>query len=461
MMERTKATIGLDSLKSYKIVRTSSNSGRIGINPHQAKKHPSNPLYKYHFQDLEERCREAYEIWKIKKECKSAGYNVFIAMENLCFASLQVSKPLHHVNKAEIATQTAIHLYKRLLAGEFIPEGFHENKIFPWNKYIKRTLLGYIPYPGKNTGGVADFLTVDWGAFSEIDDNDTTPSCPDTSSELIITKKYLRKKIVEGLLLFYKETDLKQYYYSFLSLSKLMDKYPCRNPEIPEYFRKLSVTLLAVAMIVAEDTNIRPVHPPPPKLLSKAIQSAIGSAMFLAAISEENSPVRRELIMALDLSSLSRLSNMIGGQYVYVPTPEELNSVVIVSSTIGEMAATGYDREETEVYNRKKGDLRGSAKVSVNPYITKVIQHHSIFGHVKTESSQAMHDILVQSIRGIENLVDRMTTMEIKSSQVIYAQSELMYTLTNILRMMGKYGVKDGDKINRTAELPGSRSDQN
>lgn len=451
-VRRIETESGVREVESYRYQKTK-------------KMHPSNPLYQYHLEGLEDDCRAAYQEWTTKKESKDARYNLFITLENICFAVAQLTDiPTNHVNRADIAYEMSLWMFERILSGEFIPVGTAENKRFPWQVYIRRCIPGFIPYPNKENGGrVKDFIRVSWENFTErIEEEEEDPltKIPGSSEdipELIVTKKYMRKKIVEALRLYYTEKEIRRLFHMFCALCEATDRYPARDPNTPSDLREFAITVLAVAKRIAKSTNINYTPPTSPENLTQAIQSAIRSTMFLAAVTERSSHFPRELVMSLDMDSLFRLCQCAGGKTIRIPTDRELNSVIQASSTAAEMLTTGYQREETTTFSQQPGELPGAAGISLTPLITKIIQHHSIFGDTQSERSNTMHDILLQSVQGLDKLIDRIISTGVQNNQVLYAYSELSYTVMNILKILGQHARMRNDSEDQPPELPGSR----
>lgn len=421
------------------------------------KMHPSNPKYQFHLEGLEDDCRTAYNEWVQKKENPSTRYNLFISMESLCYAVAQLTDiPTDHVNRDDVAYEMAVWMLERIIRGDFIPVGTDENKRFPWQVYVRRCIPGFIPYPGKDGGGkVQDFIHVYWENLVENGDDDTeenllqVPDSEDNQPDIIISKRYVRKKIIQALRLFYSEKELKRLYYMYCALCMHKDgRYPSRDESIPSDLREFAITVLVVAKRIAQQTNTNYSPPVKPEQLAEAIQSAIRSTMFLSAITERSSLFPQELVMSLDIDSLFRLCECAGGKTIRIPTPRELNSVVQAASTAAEMLTTGYDREETSVFNQVPGVLPGSATISLTPLISKIIEHHNIFGGQHTQQSNTMHTILLQSIQGLDKLIDRIISTGVPDNQVLYAYSEMSYTIMSILKILGQHVRVTHDKDN-------------
>ena len=430
-------TTEIDSAKQYE----------EGLDSHgfqqEKQYHPSNPLHRYNLPRLEDDCRESYRIWSEKKEVDIATYNMYMSIKNLCFAVAQLTSiPRQHVNRKEVSDNEAVYILGLILRGKLVPVGTWENKRFPWKNYVMKTIRYFIPYPGKDTGHAEDYLNVRWENFTrdrEVWDTNTDIRDDKADPELIVSRKYLRRKIIEGLRLYYPEDQLKRHFHLFCSLCTCMKEYPAHNPNVPYDMQIFSIRVLAIAGRVVEQINPRFIRPSTPTHLTEAVQSALGSSMFMSAVLEDSVDFPKELFMCLDYDSLYRLCQCAGDKIIKIPSSKKLHSVVQAVRTAVEMLTTGWKREDTDSAIHQPCHLPGRSAISMNPLITKLLQHYSIFGKAPTEGSKTMHSILTKQIQGLDALIQRILTNSVQDSQVVHAYSELNYTLMNILKVLAQY----------------------
>ena len=334
----------------------------------------------------------------------------------------------------------------RILKGEFYPIGTQENKRFPWQDYLRRCILGFIPYPDNETKS-CDFISVYWENFTENLEKEedslyNVVANIDHSPELIVSRNSLRKKIVKGLSLYYTKEELNRLYYAFCSISSMNSSYPSTDTKVPEDLREFALTVLVVAKKIAADINIPYVPPPTPSQLQEAIQSALRSTMFLTAVMDRDSKVPYEFVQCLDMDSLFRVVQAMGGRTIRIPTEKELNSYVQASRIAAEMLTTGYKREETtEFFNSKSGRLSSSAMIPFGPLVNKIIHHHHVFGSLSSKPAQTMNEMLNSMVTSLNQLLDRIAS-SIPQNQVLYAYSVLSSTVHNTLRVLGEHATK-------------------
>lgn len=429
--------------------------------------HPQNPTYKYYLEQLEDDCRKSYAEWVKDKRSSNLRYELFLSIEDLSFAVAQLTNiPKEHVNRRELAYELAIYIFERIINERLIPIGTQDNKRFPWQNYLRRSIKGFIPYIGKdaNASTQSDFMSVYWENFvdaasADEDQELAAPGRDEHQPDLIIEKKYLQKQIVKGLHLFYTKKQINRLYYMFCSIMSYEGKnrkYPSRDPNMPQDLQEFALTVIIVAKRIVQSISIPAVKKASPESICESVSTAIRSTLFLAAVIERDPQFPRELVMCLDMDSLVRLCQSSGGKTIRIPTDRELHSLVQAASTAAEMLTTGYDKEETTMFSQfDQNHLPASPTVPLTPLINLLLQHHNIFQGTQSKATEPMKDILISSVESLDTLLDKLVS-ELKPEQYLTAYSALSTTVMNILKVLGQSVRNPDDKQDQTKELPDS-----
>lgn len=332
--------------------------------------------YRFNFRNLEDRINESYvklrqaEIDGDLETYKVGLAEIYQRIADAAYGVLSVNTPEYlaknHIDLYEEACNYAIYAISRI-----------ESKRLNWDYTIRQA---WIPYIRLNLRYVHDYPKT-LGQFVPYDNlldesNDFLSSLVSEYSQ-DFDRIYRETNDVQ---IFYTQTysqvlSLLKLYCSGKSLPKMLPliflslRYGIELPDHVESVKKLFLVLLK--KLTSNYTNSGDFAPVDlPQLVSKNIIVLI---LLIYLSSKENSKLSLELTSSLDFLSIVRLSLIAGGKSIYIPTSDELDSIVAAAIAVGDSMSKGSDlRESRQVAKHAIGfkhDVR-----RLNKFIKSIVQ---------------------------------------------------------------------------------------
>jgi len=347
--------------------------------------------YEFNLIELEKKTNLSYFDY-IAKDSPTSRDAFFISVRDLAYAlaSINNTAKKNNLEPDEVSNEYALRLFERVVLGGF---RFTTNtgKI-PFTSYFKLNMRDVIISDCKS-----DFKTEIRNDVNKIREALLADETPEVDR---FSKDYYMQKIYEGLLIFYKEKEIKK----FISLAVDVI-YQSKHQPVPEglpvNLRDFCIVLVAIAKRTYEFNISDHIEGD----INKALASGMRSSVLLAAVANTQS-FPKELMLSLDLNSLTRLATVSGGRKIKIPTLKQLDSLTGAVTAISEHLLTGSDYKEVLRRSKVDLDLVFSTKININDFIEKVL--HVIEFKEEEESTEPLINMLLASRKALESYVNQL-----------------------------------------------------
>jgi hypothetical protein len=181
---------------------------------------------------------------------------------------------------------------------------------------------------------------------------------------------------------------------------------------MPLDVRDFATVLISVAKRLLYESNVRFGFDVPKTRLQKVFNSSLRSTIFLSSVVNSNF-FPRELLLALDNESLSRLVYVMGGKTIRVPTQSELDTLIGTVVAISKMVLDGKAAGPALAESRKEFNLVFSRKVNIHNFITKALECHNIFQTDPNNKTTPIVNMCILTVKSMEKVLEQLTkTME-------------------------------------------------
>lgn len=347
--------------------------------------------YEFNLIELERKTNLSYFDY-IAKDSPVSRDAFFLSVRDLAYALATINNTAkkHNLEPDEVSNEYALRLFERVVLKGF---RFSTNtgKI-PFTSYFKLNMRDVIISDCK-----PDFKTEVRSDVNKLREALLADEIPEVDR---FSKDYYMQKIYEGLKVFYKDKEIKK----FISLAVDVI-YQSKGQPIPDglplNLRDFCVVLIAMAKRTYEFNISDHIEGD----INKALASGMRSSVLLAAVANtQNFPA--ELMLSLDLNSLTRLATISGGKKIRVPTLKQLDGLTGAVAAISEHLLTGSDYKEVLKRSKIDLDLVFSTKININDFIEKVL--HVIEFKEEEESTEPLINMLLASRKALESYVNQM-----------------------------------------------------
>lgn len=383
--------------------------------------------YRFNLRELEDHVNETYDEFK-KEDTQETRTQLFFRIRDLAFAVLSVGNyAKYSIDFEQTAYEYGLYMFQRLVLGSFHPRAKGR---FPWQDYIRKNILHVIFTMRDDLQWQEAVQDVAY-----LIENDETLNEPDLETpppdELLHQNSYA-EHLFKTLRLYYSIEDIKRLYPLSMDFIFQNPRYFI-SPDAPEDIRDFSIILVSSAKRIAQvyELTRSQNNTTNPAGLKRALTSSVRSTMFLSTVVNSDF-FPKEFLLALDTDSLYRLSSIMGGQTVRVPTLRELDTLIGAVVTVSKIVIDG--KKKDEALKEAKGDfeLVFSNYVNVQNFVSKVLNSYDLFK--EDTETEPIINLLAISIKSIDKLLDKMVKESDKSSsmEVVKQYSELSKSFTKI-----------------------------
>lgn len=327
----------------------------------------------------------------------------------------------------------------RLAAGYNIDYKYHKFALQPYiNLNLRHILLAK-----KDAYGVHDLLdslelSLKNGDSGGIVENQYLSDLEEVPLQTF-SKEFLGKKVIRILHLFYTYEEIKRLFGMTCELLYNNDK-SIKDMTLPLDIQDFAIVMMGVAKRVARENQSFNHQKVKPKDFTKALESAARSSIFLSSVVNTNY-FAKELLLALDLESLYRLSTIMGGRTMQIPTIRELDTLIGACASISDALIKGKDPVQAIKDNKADLGLVFSHKVNVKKFVQAALEAHSVFGEDK--NTQPLVAVLLSSISCLEQTFSGMLEKANTAGPVDLARlySEMVQSTTKFSESLVQYSM--------------------
>jgi len=219
---------------------------------------------------------------------------------------------------------------------------------------------------------------------------------------LRFSHKYLAEKIYKAMKSFFPPEEIRRLYPITLSLMENNSKFLI-DPELPDDIKDFAVVLIGLGKKLLRETQTINKDRISKKEFTKALETAVKSSLFLSSV-VNSAFIKKEFLLALDLDSIYRLSSVLGGETVKIPTLRELDSLLGAVSAVSQCLLKGED--PATAVRKSKEDLKlvFAHRVNLESFVANAIKSYKLFGEDK--DTQPLVSVLLGSISCLEKIFD-------------------------------------------------------
>lgn len=263
-------------------------------------------------------------------------------------------------------------------------------------------------------------------------------------------KDYLGKKVLRMLRLYYPTSEIKRLFSITCELLYKNDK-ALRDMNLPTDIQDFALIMMGLAKRIARENQSFDHRKVKKKDYEAALSTSVRSSVFLSSVINTQY-FDRELLLSLDLESLYRLSTLIGGKKVQIPTLREMDTLVGACASISDALIKGKDPAVAIRENKADLGLVFSHKVNIKSFVEAALETHSIFGEEK--NTVPLVAVLLSSIKSLETAFEAMleSSKEAGPADLARLYQEMVASTTRFSESLvnyantGKELLKDGDK---------------
>jgi hypothetical protein len=354
----------------------------------------SKKTYQFDFKALELATRKAY-CQICEDDTADARTEFFQAVRELTYAIVCVTKSIdrNKFDPEEIAYEYSIYLFERMLTGKFRPK--KDPKTLPWTKYISLNVKHVIYTIHKNDTDWQNLLE-DFQFFVENANEflDETVQVDKPLDEQLY-KKETSSRVLDALKVFYSVEDVKRMLP--LAMELVMSGSRAYSDRVPTDLRAFCITLVSVSKRLASE------NPRQKKVdQERFLKSSMRSTLFLSAIANSDF-FPKELLLTLDIDSLSRLVQVCGGKTIRIPFPEELDSLLCSVVAVSRIIKEGKDIERAIQDTKSSSDFNLSRQINIQEFVSRLVDTFTTFK--EDPKSQPLVSMLIDSVRSLEKTV--------------------------------------------------------
>lgn len=344
---------------------------------------------------LEKNLNDCYFNY-IKKDSPSSRDSLFMAIRNIAYniATYDKNTKRYNLEIDEVSNEYALRLFERIVVNGFRFKT--DTGRIPFSAYIRINIKDVIISDGKNNS----YLQLH-GDMETLYDQIVSGSVESSSD--FFSKSHLSNKIYNGLMIFYKEKDIKRHLNLALDIIYRNKHQPIPYEKLPSDIRDFCVVLLSLSKRITDEFNINNIERTD---IKKALESSIRSSVFLASVTESDA-FPRELLLSLDLESLYRICTVSGGRKIKIPTIRQLDTIVGTVSSVSEYIIDGKDYQGTLAKSKKDLDLVFSANMNMHQFISKAIDVLDL--KENNQSTEPLINVLSLSRKSIELYVTELS----------------------------------------------------
>jgi hypothetical protein len=346
-------------------------------------------IRKYNFRLLERKLKEAYLKW-LEWDNKATRHCLFIHIHNLSYAILNVKTKrgakFPQTNEI-IAYEYTIYLFDRIISKTFHPEVKAYSDI-PWQKYINLNIR-HVIYRDVRKDDNKILLLEDL----EFLINKMDSKLLHNSVEKQYTDKFDYETLAHELKIlintFYTDKEIRQYLPICMEIL-YNDPYHFHNKKrrmnTPIRIIDFYNTVISLSKRILDKYNSDQPYNILTSTLKNAMRSSLKSTIFLASVVNANF-FPKELLLALDIDSLYRLVNVLGGRQIKIPTIKQLNtivgSVIVASNIILGNEEIDKERQKIGIKNKLNGKQhelpkKSSMDLNINKCVKDVKQEFDL-----------------------------------------------------------------------------------
>jgi hypothetical protein len=359
--------------------------------------------YKFNFRAMEDEINEVYtEIRVAEIANKSNEYNVGLSkiyrlLADMMFAVLTVNPPeyfvKHGVDFYEESCSYALIILNRIKTKRI---NWDHNIRHAWTWYIRVTSRYFhYGYPKHHSIEVSlDQVMEEWDAMM-------SSHFIENEEELVPYISYqdrdplIHRKVCEKLFLILQIYYDKEEIFRMMPLILYSIQFDTELPQDAARLRGLFiVTLKRLMSVYNESESMLPMN------VSQSVnRNTITLILLMFLSSEDNQTIPLEIISSLDFFSMVRLSVFAGGKTIYIPTVDEIESVVTSAIALSTMLTEGTDsksaRKSAKQFIGYKHDIR-----RLNRFIKSMVDNltssdNAVMKYLGTDcESTFYHDLL-------------------------------------------------------------------
>ena len=386
--------------------------------------------YQFDFKTLEASTRKAFCQFCGKDSAESRT-SFFESVRDLTYAILSVSKLVdkdkHHPE--EIAYEYAIYLFERVITGKFKPK--QDPHDFPWTQYIKLNVKHVIFSIHKADKDWQDLLE-DFQFFVQNEGEflDETVQV-DRPLDDMLYKKETAKHILNAIKVYYSYDEIQRLLPMAMELILAGNSYAFSS-RVPTDLRTFCITLVSVTKRYAIENPRNKYSGDTDKLL----KSSLRSTLFLSAIAN-NDFFPKELLLTLDIDSLSRLIQVCGGRTIRIPFPQELDSLLCSVVAVSRIIKEGKEIECAISDTKSNSDFNLSRQINIQEFVTKMVDVFATFK--EDRRSKPLVSMLIESVRSLEKAVRDVSTIE---ETKLTELSKILDDFSSAVESLPKYKVE-------------------
>lgn len=360
---------------------------------------------KYNLEDLENKLNKHY-FDSIKIGLDENKVEFFKAAQDLAYAILAVSDYRRMgIDFEETSYEYAMYLYERVFVSGFRFSDLNGKIAF--TKYISLNIKSLIFRKDKESETAYTDMLKDLQFVIE----------DEQVRELALSKADnderaydLCGEIFDALRIFYTEDEINQKLPFSLDLI-FESKFQPLPQNAPKDIKLFAITLICISKKIAYKHNLSKYKNQDEVTLKKALNSAARSSTFLASIADAG---HAPLLLALDMASLFRLSSVLGGERISVPSLRQLNALmnttVVAASALKLNGGMEVDAKTIKRISSEfdiESSTGGDAKiVSLQRTVSQALKVYHTLG--EEEKSESLLSLLAYSLKSFEKLTNQL-----------------------------------------------------
>jgi hypothetical protein len=368
-------------------------------------------------KELEDDVISAFDDFKSDNNKKTSTV-LFINLKKLTSAAI-IANRWHTIKKdlnvEHISYECSVFLFEKILNGTFKPEATTCKKLkegqsnrFPWYKYISLALKKFVYSDTESMFSTSLFIDIDayshlmyddaeYNAYFKLEEMFDDEKQDKINIEKRLNTKMISKKISESLKMFYSKEEIKRLYP--IAVDYIVEnKIKFAEDDIREF----CYVLICLAKRIVNNNNMVSINNDAivkNLKLDNIINSAIKSSVFIAAILNNSKLFPKELLLALDIESLYRLSTIKGGETIRIPTLLELETLIGATVIASERLISGTSEQRSRWKIKKDYEISFKNNLNLDNVVNNIL--YSVVNFQDT-SSTPMVNTLLSSIQAIE-----------------------------------------------------------
>lgn len=364
-------------------------------------KNNQNAKYKYNMKELEDLALDAYAAWKAD-DSQANRLEFFNTVKDLAFAILKVGNfDKHDLDSEKVSYEYALYLFERVVFGNFVLEGLTNGR-FPLNQYIRLNIKHVIHSIDKNQSWIEVISELEYSIGESPSLYDNTTFTKNEIEDKILNKVY--PNLTKMLKIYFSFEEIKRLLPLSMDLFYSSSSYQNQfiiSPNAPSDIKDFSIVLVSIVKKHCSDHSLIFSTGARSSDFKKAFNAALRSTVFLSSV-VNSSFFPKELLLSLDIDSLYRITSILGGQTVRIPSTRELDTLIGAVITVSKIISEGKNLDEALEQGKEDYDLVLANHINIQSFISKMLQSYNIFK--EDTPSQPIINMLLGSIKSLDTL---------------------------------------------------------